>query len=56
MQRIMSLLSDLSAPTMDQSAANSESLSLWPLQFAQNKVQVSLVQLIYNGEQAVIKC
>lgn len=49
-------LSDLNAHTMDQPAANSVSLCLWPLQFAQNKVQVSVVQLIYNGEQAVIKC
>lgn len=50
------LLSDLNAHAMDQPAANSESLRLWPLQRAQNKVQVSVVQLIYNGEQAVIKC
>lgn len=50
------LLSDLNAHAMDQPAANSESLRLWPLQCAQNKVQVSVVQLIYNGEQAVIKC
>lgn len=50
------LLSDLNAHTMDQPAANSVSLRLWPLQCARNKVQVSVVQLIYNGEQAVIKC
>lgn len=50
------LFSDLNAHTMDQPAANSMSLCLWPLQCAQNKVQVSGVQLIYNGEQAVIKC
>lgn len=50
------LLSDLNAHTMDQPAANSVSLRLWPLQCAQNKVQVSVVQLIYNGEQVVIKC
>lgn len=50
------LLSDLNAHTMDQAPANSMSLCLWPLQCAQNKVQVSVVQLIYNGEQAVIKC
>ena len=50
------LLSDLNAHTMDQPAANSVSLRLWPLQCAQHKVQVSVVQLIYNGEQAVIKC
>lgn len=49
-------LSDLNAHTMDQPAANTASLRLWPLQRAQNKVQVSQVQLIYNGEQAVIKC
>ena len=57
MQRVsLALLSDLNAHTMDQPAANSVSLCLWPLQCAQNKVQVSVVQLIYNGEQAVIKC
>lgn len=50
------LLSDLNAHTMDQPAANSVSLCLWPLHCARNKVQVSVVQLIYNGEQAVIKC
>lgn len=49
------LLGDLNAHTMDQPAANSMSLRLWPLQQAQNKVQVSVVQLIYNGEQAVMK-
>lgn len=49
-------LSDLNAHTMDQPTANSVSLRLWPLQCVQNKVQVSVVQLIYNGEWAVIKC
>lgn len=50
------LLSDLNVHTMDQLPPNSVSLCLWPLQHVQNKVQVSVVQLIYNGEQAVIKC
>ena len=50
------LLSDLNACTMDQPLPNSMSLCLWPLHSVQNKVQVSVVQLIYNGEQAVIKC
>ena len=50
------LLSDLNASTMDQLLPNSVSLCLWPFQSAQHKVQVSVVQLIYNGQQAVIKC
>lgn len=50
------LFPDLNAHTMDQPAANSASVCLWPLQFTQNKVQVSVVQMIYNGEQVVIKC
>lgn len=49
------LLCDLNAHAMDQPTANSRSLCLWPLQCAHNKVQVSEVQLIYNGELAVIK-
>ena len=50
------LLSDLNASTMDQLFPNSVSQCLWPLQSVQHKVQVSVVQLIYNGQQAVIKC
>lgn len=49
-------LSDLNVHTMDQLPPNSVSRCLWPLQRVQNKVQVSVVQLIYNGEPAVIKC
>lgn len=57
MQHVLhALFSDLNAHTMDQPAANSVSVCLWPLQFTQNKVQVSVVQMIYNGEQVVIKC
>lgn len=46
------LLCDLNVHAMDQPAANSWSLCLWPLHSALNKVQVSQVQLIYNGELA----
>lgn len=57
MQRVSrALLSDLNVHAMDQLAANSVRLRLWPLQCAENKVQVSVVQLIYNGERDVIKC
>lgn len=50
------LLCDLNAHAMDQPPANSKDLCLWPLQWAQNKVQVSEVQLIYNDELAVMNC
>lgn len=49
-------LFDLNVHTMDQLPPNSVCRCLWPLQRVQNKVQVSVVQLIYNGEPAVIKC